>query len=142
MTIAKKDLFDFDTLLERRGTASLKWEKYKARDIIPLWVADMDFRSPPAVIRALHELIDYGGFGYTITPDELNEAVMAMPTDDPAERPPPAPASRSRCRSDAKPKSAIGWAFAVNCCTACPVAPSSSVTTRVTVYCPPLAYAC
>jgi len=78
MTIAKKDLFDFDTLLERRGTASLKWEKYKARDIIPLWVAEMDFRSPPAVIRALHELIDYGMFGYTITPDELNEAVMAM----------------------------------------------------------------
>jgi len=58
MTIAKKDLFDFDTLLKRRGTASLKWEKYKARDIIPLWVADMDFRSPPAVIEALHQLVD------------------------------------------------------------------------------------
>jgi len=49
----KKDEFDFDELIERRATASLKWEKYKGRDIIPLWVADMDFRSPPAVIKAL-----------------------------------------------------------------------------------------
>ena len=74
----KKDLFDFDTLLERRGTASLKWEKYKKREVIPLWLADMDFRSPPAVIRALQERIEYGVFGYTITPDDLNEVVMAM----------------------------------------------------------------
>jgi cystathionine beta-lyase len=70
--------FDFDTVLERRGTASLKWEKYKDRDIIPLWVADMDFRSPPAVIEALRQLIEYGVFGYTVTPAELNEVVLAM----------------------------------------------------------------
>ena len=74
----KRDLFDFDTVLERRGTASLKWEKYRERDIIPLWVADMDFRSPPAVIRALQQRIENGVFGYTITPDDLNETVMAM----------------------------------------------------------------
>lgn len=73
----KKDLFEFDTLLERRGTASLKWEKYKERDIIPLWVADMDFRSPPAVIKALQQRIEYGVFGYTITPHNLNETVIA-----------------------------------------------------------------
>jgi len=71
-------MYDFDTPVERRGTASLKWEKYKARDIIPLWVADMDFRSPPAVINALHKRVDYGVFGYTIAPDELNEVVTAM----------------------------------------------------------------
>jgi cystathionine beta-lyase len=76
--MTKLDMFDFDTVLERRGTASLKWDKYKGRDIIPLWVADMDFRSPPAVIEALRQLIEYGVFGYTVTHAELNEVVMAM----------------------------------------------------------------
>ena len=38
-------LFDFDKMVERRGTASLKWEKYKDKDVIPMWVADMDFRA-------------------------------------------------------------------------------------------------
>jgi len=74
----KFDLFDFDTLLERRGTASLKWNKYKGRDIIPLWVADMDFRSPPAVIKALQQRVLDGVFGYTITPDALNASVITM----------------------------------------------------------------
>ena len=74
----KRDLFDFDTVLERRGTASLKWEKYKEQDIIPLWVADMDFRSPPVVIRALQQRVEDGVFGYTITPDALNASVMKM----------------------------------------------------------------
>jgi cysteine-S-conjugate beta-lyase len=73
-----EEMYDFDTPLERRGTASLKWEKYKSRDIIPLWVADMDFRSPPSVIRALKNRVDYGVFGYTIPPDELIETVIAM----------------------------------------------------------------
>ena len=74
----KQDRFDFDTLLERRGTASLKWNKYKGRDIIPLWVADMDFRSPPAIIRALQQRVLDGVFGYTITPDVLNASVITM----------------------------------------------------------------
>ena len=39
--------FDFHTVIDRRNTASLKWDKYKGRDILPLWVADMDFKSPP-----------------------------------------------------------------------------------------------
>jgi cystathionine beta-lyase len=73
----KDELFDFDTEVERRGTASLKWEKYKGQDIIPLWVADMDFRSPPAVIRALQQRVAYGIFGYPVAPDELNEVVVA-----------------------------------------------------------------
>ena len=74
----KDELFDFDTEVERRGTASLKWEKYKGQDVIPLWVADMDFRSPPAVIRALQQRVAYGIFGYPVAPDELNEVVVAM----------------------------------------------------------------
>ena len=67
--------FDFDTPVERRGTASLKWEHYKDRDIIPLWVADMDFHSPPPVIRAMEERINHRVFGYGIPPQGLFEAV-------------------------------------------------------------------
>jgi cystathionine beta-lyase len=74
----QEEMYDFDTPVERRGTASMKWEKYKARDIIPLWVADMDFRSPPAVIHALRNRVDFGVFGYTIAPDELCETVVAL----------------------------------------------------------------
>jgi len=69
--------FDFDLLIDRSNTDSEKWDKYKGRDIIPLWVADMDFRSPPAVIDALHERIDHGVFGYTAAPDSLVETVVS-----------------------------------------------------------------
>jgi len=78
MNIGKNQLFDFDTPVERRATASLKWDKYGNRDVIPLWVADMDFQSPPAVIKALQQRVAYGVFGYTLTPQELNDAVVAM----------------------------------------------------------------
>lgn len=57
--------FDFDTQIERRGTDSQKWQKYQGRDILPLWVADMDFKSPPAVIDMLHKRVDHGIFGYS-----------------------------------------------------------------------------
>jgi len=76
--MANKEQFDFDAVLERRGTASLKWEKYRGRDIIPLWLADMDFLSPPAVIRALQQRVADGIFGYTVAPQELNAVVVAM----------------------------------------------------------------
>ncbi len=69
--------FDFDAVIERRGTASLKWDRYEGRDVIPLWVADMDFGSPPAVIKALHQRVDHGIFGYTHATGELEEAVVA-----------------------------------------------------------------
>jgi cystathionine beta-lyase len=68
--------FDFDTVVDRSGTASEKWDKYAGRDIIPLWVADMDFRSPPAVIAALHERIEHGVFGYGYPPQGLVAAVL------------------------------------------------------------------
>jgi cystathionine beta-lyase len=69
--------FDFDTIIDRSGSSSEKWDRYAGRDIIPLWVADMDFRSPPSVIAALHERIDHGVFGYTHPPAGLVEAVLA-----------------------------------------------------------------
>jgi cystathionine beta-lyase len=75
----KKDTrIDFSIPVERRNTASMKWDKYKGRDIIPLWVADMDFCSPPAVIEALQKRVDHGVFGYTIPPESLNTAVVKM----------------------------------------------------------------
>jgi len=70
--------FDFDTPVDRCNTASEKWDRYAGRDILPLWVADMDFRSPPAVIEALHTRIDHGVFGYTAPPRELIDTVVSM----------------------------------------------------------------
>ena len=56
--------FDFDSPPERRGTDSQKWQKYAGRDVLPMWVADMDFRSAPAIVEALHRRVDHGVFGY------------------------------------------------------------------------------
>ena len=70
--------FDFDAAVIRHGTSSAKWDKYRGKDIIPMWVADMDFRSPPAIVKALHKRIDHGIFGYTLPPAELNDAVATM----------------------------------------------------------------
>ena len=70
--------FDFDTPVDRHHTVSLKWERYGNRDIIPMWVADMDFRSPPAVIRALDQRVEHGVFGYGAAPIALTELVCQM----------------------------------------------------------------
>ncbi len=65
----------FDHPAPRAGSDSLKWAKYAGRDILPLWVADMDFAAPPAVVAALHGRIDHAVFGYAETPPSLIEAV-------------------------------------------------------------------
>ena len=67
--------FDFATTPDRRNTASLKWEKYAGCDVIPLWVADMDFPCPEPVQQALHNRIEHGVMGYTLPPASLVEAV-------------------------------------------------------------------
>jgi cysteine-S-conjugate beta-lyase len=67
----KKIAFDFDTPVDRTGTASHKWGKYESRDVIPLWVADMDFRSAPAIVEALRQRASHGVFGYTDPPADL-----------------------------------------------------------------------
>jgi cystathionine beta-lyase len=76
--VKKDTCFDFSIPVERRDTASMKWDKYKGRDVIPLWVADMDFCSPPAVIDALQQRIAHGVFGYTMPPESLNTIVVEM----------------------------------------------------------------
>jgi cystathionine beta-lyase len=70
--------FNFDTPVDRCNTASLKWDRYGNRDIIPLWVADMDFRAPIAVIEALGRRVEHGIFGYCVAPKSLNEVVVEM----------------------------------------------------------------
>ncbi len=66
---------NFHAIIDRSGTSSLKWEKYAGEDILPMWVADMDFTSPACVMDALRERVDHGVFGYTMPPDELANLV-------------------------------------------------------------------
>ena len=69
---------DFDAVIDRHATASEKWDRYDGTEIIPLWVADMDFQSPPAVLNALQQRISHGVFGYTHPPAELIATVIAL----------------------------------------------------------------
>ena len=68
---------DFDTPIDRAGTWATRWEKYAGSDVIPLWVADTDFRAPPAVLEAMQARLEHGVLGYTTPPEELREAVAA-----------------------------------------------------------------
>ncbi len=77
--------YNFDEMIDRRGTESCKWgfsvehngntDSSKASDILPLWVADMDFRTAPCIIDALHRRVEHGVFGYTQVADSYYEAV-------------------------------------------------------------------
>ncbi len=69
---------DFDTPVDRASSDSSKWRKYRGQDVIPLWVADMDFRSPQPVIDALVDRARHGVFGYTSPQPELLEAVVSF----------------------------------------------------------------
>lgn len=68
--------YDFDTITPRRGTLSYKWDS-AAEGVLPMWVADMDFKTAPAIIEALHKRVDNGIFGYTLVPDEYYDAVTS-----------------------------------------------------------------
>ena len=68
--------FDFDTIIERRESGCAKWNYY-AEDVLPMWVADMDFRVAPAITVALQRRVEHGVFGYTIPPPVLTEAICA-----------------------------------------------------------------
>jgi putative C-S lyase len=69
--------FDFDAVADRAGTWSSRWERYAGRDVIPLWVADTDFRAPECVLQAMAARLDHGVLGYTASPQELREAIVA-----------------------------------------------------------------
>jgi len=68
---------DFDKYVERRDTGSVKWDRYRGTDIIPMWVADMDFPSPPSILEALRERVAHGVFGYGNAPQDLLNTVIA-----------------------------------------------------------------
>jgi cysteine-S-conjugate beta-lyase len=69
--------FDFDTPPDRYHTDSQKWQKYAGRDILPMWVADMDFRSAPAIIEALRARVEHGLFGYARPLKAATETMVA-----------------------------------------------------------------
>ena len=69
--------YDFDELVERRGTNCVKWDESPSPDVIPLWVADMDFRAAPAIFEAVKQRAEHGVFGYNIVPESYYEAVIS-----------------------------------------------------------------
>ena len=73
-------MYDFDTIIPRRGTNSIKWDARPPFDadtegVIPLWVADMDFKAAPFIIDVLRKRVEHGVFGYVCVPDSYYEAV-------------------------------------------------------------------
>lgn len=67
--------YDWDRIIDRRHTDSEKWTRY-GQDVLPLWVADTDFCAPEPVLRALHERVEHGIFGYGREPGELRELLV------------------------------------------------------------------
>lgn len=68
--------YDFDTVVPRRGTNSYKWDTPEEEHVLPMWVADMDFRTAPAIIDALQKRVAHGIFGYTKVPEAYYDAVV------------------------------------------------------------------
>lgn len=68
--------YDFDTIIPRRGTNSYKWDTPEEEGVLPMWVADMDFRTAPAIVDALSRRVEHGIFGYTKVPDAYYDAVV------------------------------------------------------------------
>ncbi len=67
---------DFDEVVARRHTNSVKWDEAEQDGVISMWVADMDFRTAPAVLEALRKRVEHGIFGYTKVPDTYYEAIV------------------------------------------------------------------
>ncbi len=65
----------FDEIIDRRNTNSYKWDT-TPEGVIPMWVADMDFKTAPCIINALLRRVEQGVFGYTKVPDEYYEATV------------------------------------------------------------------
>ncbi|ELK45939.1 PatB family C-S lyase [Halobacillus sp. ACCC02827] len=70
----------FKRVISRKGTRSVKWdmaeELYKDKDVLPMWVADMDFQTPKAVTAAIKERVDHGIFGYTVPDDRVKQQIV------------------------------------------------------------------
>ena len=68
-------MYNFDKEISRKGTNCYKWDVTDDREVIPMWVADMDFQTAPAIIEALKKRVEHGVFGYTKVPDEYYNAI-------------------------------------------------------------------
>ena len=69
--------YDFDKVTPRRGTNSYKWDSTDDKEVLPMWVADMDFPTAPCIINALKKRVEHGIFGYTRVPEEYYDAVIS-----------------------------------------------------------------
>ncbi len=68
----------FNKVVDRRGSGAQKWDRYKEKDIIPMWIADMDFEAPPLVVEAMRERLKHKVFGYTPIDNETLEALIGF----------------------------------------------------------------
>ena len=68
--------YDFDTIIPRRGTNSYKWDTPEEENVLPMWVADMDFRTAPVIVEALQERVAHSIFGYTKVPETYYDVVV------------------------------------------------------------------
>ncbi len=66
--------YNFDKVINRRNTDSIKWKVEE--DILPMWVADMDFETAPDIIDGIKERLEHGVFGYSYIPDEWYEVII------------------------------------------------------------------
>ncbi|MCR5470052.1 MAG: pyridoxal phosphate-dependent aminotransferase [Prevotella sp.] len=69
--------YNFDEEVERRGTGCVKWDEGPSADVIPLWVADMDFKAAPAILDAVKRRAAHGVFGYTVVEEDYYEAIIS-----------------------------------------------------------------
>jgi len=68
--------YNFDELIERRGTGCVKWDESPAADVIPLWVVDMDFKAAPAILEAVRKRAEHGVYGYTVVGEDYYLAII------------------------------------------------------------------
>lgn len=68
--------YNFDEMIPRQGTESVKWDAYES-DTLPMWVADMDFRTAPPILDALRKRLEHGVFGYELVPDDYYAAIAS-----------------------------------------------------------------
>lgn len=115
----------FDRVIDRSQSRSVKWSRYGSDDVIPMWVADMDFAAPPPVLDAIRRRLEHPVLGYTLPPTDLAEVV--------------ADAIRRRHRWDIAPEALVWLPNLVSglhvCCRMLPD-PTDAVITHTPIYPP------
>lgn len=69
--------YHFDELIDRRGTGCVKWDESPSPEVIPMWVADMDFKAAPAIQEAIRKRAEHGVFGYAVVEEDYYEAILS-----------------------------------------------------------------